>query len=134
MGCTSSKKQQAPVMRHNSKLQLPIMDMEKFLEFCESKMAGENVRFYLAVEVYEKAWRENNSREKIKNIGEDIVLRYFSDKSPSQINTLDSERKKILDSFANSTFTPDTFRLVKMEVVTTLMDSIYPAFEASLKH
>ena len=124
------KSSDRPRPRTNSKLYLPSIDMRKFLDFCESKHAGENVRFYMAVEEYEKACALDD-QSKMKELGEQIVVNYVSDKSPNQINVKDEDRKGLLDAYSSGEFTKDTFRQSKIQIVSDLMDGLLPAYEES---
>jgi Regulator of G protein signaling domain len=135
MGCAASSntapKDEGPakLVRRSSKLVLPVVNLHAFLDFCESRMAGENVRFYIAVEAYETLF-EKSDQTAIRKAGESIVVQYLSTKSPTEI-LLDANLKAtILQVYSSGAWTSDTFRAARIEVVTTLMDQMMPAFEA----
>jgi len=130
MGSTKSKVSKEPVKRVRSKLNLPAVDLKKFLDFCESKKAGENVRFYMAVQEYEKLFQDPDADvKKITAAGEAIVVKYLSEKSPTEISLDHKNKQKIMKVYDLSAWTNDTFRAARIEVVCTLTDHMVPAYE-----
>jgi Regulator of G protein signaling domain len=131
MGSKHSKKTNPPAVkkRINSKLEIPVVDMKKFMEFCESRRAGENVQFYMAVVNYEGLFEKKAAQEDIIKAAEQIVLQFLSSKSPSEIALDDTIRKKIFQVYEKSTWEKDSFRAARIEVVTTLTDQMMPAYE-----
>lgn len=139
MGCSTSQLDDdkvseisKPTRRITSKLDLPVSDMRNFLAFCETKLAGENVRFYMAVQAYEALFDEAEvNREAIVQAGENIVVQFLSTKSPNEIYLPDEEKKKILTDYETCNWRRETFRSARIEVVSTLLDNIVPLYEGT---
>ena len=137
MGCTASNPQEVhsqPQMRRTiSKSKLQAVDMDKFLDFCDSRHAAENVRFYKADEAYDQLFYDKANPEEILKAGEQIVVMFLSSKSPNEVTLAHSVKDGIMKAYKDSNWTLDTFRPAMSEVVMTLTDpQLLAAYEETL--
>ena len=103
---------------------LAVDNLEAFIDFCDSRMAGENVRFYRAVLAFEDMHARGCPTEEIVKTAETIVVRFFSEKSPSQIGFDPSTYAQVMKHYVKSDWPVDSFRAARIEIVTMLTDSL----------
>lgn len=113
----------------NSRLFLPVVDIFDFLDFCETKHAGENVKFYIALDEYEKLFDKGETESTIIETGEDIVIRFISEKSRNEVSLASEIKNQIMKAFENGSWKRDTFKAARMEVVTTLKHQFIREYE-----
>ena len=120
-----------------SKLDLPPLDMNKFVDWCEKRRAAENPHFYMQVVKFEEAVEALAASSKRSSktgnpqaLGASIISDYVAVGSPFEVTLPQDVREALI---ATKEFHADSFKAAKRICVEAMMTDLLPAFEAELE-